>query len=69
MKVLISVDMEGICGVTSWVQVMPPEVEGAREAVGRARDAAPWRLAPDSRAEIDFDHQARAQACLFVPGV
>src|ERR671912_2196018 len=26
MKVLISADMEGTCGVVSWVQVMPPEV-------------------------------------------
>jgi D-amino peptidase len=26
MKILISADMEGVCGVTSWVQVMPPEV-------------------------------------------
>ena len=43
--------------------------EGAREAMARARDAAPWRLAPDTLAEIDFDHQARAQACLFIPGV
>jgi D-amino peptidase len=25
MKVLVSADMEGVCGVTSWVQVMPPE--------------------------------------------
>jgi len=25
MKVLISADMEGTCGVVSWVQVMPPE--------------------------------------------
>ena len=25
MNVLISADMEGVCGVTSWVQVMPPE--------------------------------------------
>lgn len=25
MKILISADMEGVCGVTSWVQVMPPE--------------------------------------------
>ena len=25
MKVLISADMEGVCGVSSWVQVMPPE--------------------------------------------
>ncbi|UCH26243.1 MAG: M55 family metallopeptidase [Trueperaceae bacterium] len=26
MKILISADMEGVCGVTSWVQVMPPEL-------------------------------------------
>jgi D-amino peptidase len=31
MKVLISADMEGTCGVVSWVQVMPPEVVGSRE--------------------------------------
>jgi len=31
MKVLISADMEGTCGVSSWVQVMPPEVVGGRE--------------------------------------
>ena len=28
MKVLSSADMEGTCGVTSWVQVMPPEYGG-----------------------------------------
>jgi D-amino peptidase len=28
MKVLISADMEGTCGVVSWVQVMPPEIVG-----------------------------------------
>jgi len=42
---------------------------GAREAVARAGGATAWRLAADTRAEIDFDHQARAQACLFLPGV
>jgi D-amino peptidase len=31
MKVLISADMEGTCGVVSWVQVMPPEVVGGEE--------------------------------------
>lgn len=31
MKVLISADMEGTCGVVSWVQVMPPEVVGNSE--------------------------------------
>lgn len=43
--------------------------EGAEEAVRRAAEAEPWRLPPGSRVEIDFDHQARAQACLFIPGV
>ncbi len=28
VKVLISADMEGTCGVVSWVQVMPPDVVG-----------------------------------------
>lgn len=28
MKVVISVDMEGVCGVSSWVQVSPPEFGG-----------------------------------------
>jgi len=28
MKVLISADMEGTCGVVSWVQVIPPEIAG-----------------------------------------
>ena len=31
MKVLISADMEGTCGIVSWVQVMPPEVVAGRE--------------------------------------
>ena len=43
--------------------------EGAQEAVARARSATPWRLRAGARVEIDFDHQARAQACLFIPGV
>lgn len=28
MKVLISADMEGTCGVVNWVQVIPPEIAG-----------------------------------------
>lgn len=31
MKVLISADMEGTCGVVSWVQVMPPEYVSGSE--------------------------------------
>src|SRR5829696_9712774 len=35
MKVLISADMEGTCGVVSWVQVMPREVAGHSEPTSR----------------------------------
>ncbi|MDQ3225593.1 MAG: M55 family metallopeptidase [Chloroflexota bacterium] len=37
MKVLISADMEGTCGVVSWTQVMPPEVVGGSEPVSQDR--------------------------------
>ena len=37
MKVLISADMEGTCGVVSWTQVMPPEVVGAGEPTSQDR--------------------------------
>jgi D-amino peptidase len=43
--------------------------DGAEEAVRRAGAAEPYRLGPDCRVEIDFDHQARAQACLCIPHV
>lgn len=43
--------------------------EGAEAAVRAAGEARPWRLTSGSRIEIDFDHQARAQACLFIPEV
>jgi D-amino peptidase len=43
--------------------------EGAERALRQAAGAKPWRLASGCRVEIDFDHQARAQACLFIPGV
>lgn len=43
--------------------------EGARAALARASSATPWRFATGTRVEIDLDHQARAQACLFLPGV
>lgn len=40
MKVVISVDMEGVCGVNSWVQVSPPEFGGLVSGVEyeRARE-------------------------------
>ena len=37
MKVLISADMEGTCGVVSWVQVMPPEYVGEGEPTAADR--------------------------------
>ncbi len=37
MKVLISADMEGTCGVVSWTQVMPPEVVGGSEPASQDR--------------------------------
>ena len=41
MNVVISVDMEGVCGVASWVQVSPPEfgglVNGAEYQAARER--------------------------------
>ncbi|WP_102127454.1 M55 family metallopeptidase [Deinococcus planocerae] len=49
MNVVISVDMEGVCGVSSWVQVSPPEFGGlvsgteyqaARERMTREAAAA-----------------------------
>lgn len=42
---------------------------GAEEAVRRATEAKVWTLPSACRVEIDFDHQARAQACLSIPGV
>ena len=43
--------------------------EGAEQAVKRAADAKPWTLPPNCTVEIDFDHQARADQCLYIPSV
>ncbi|WP_293912969.1 M55 family metallopeptidase [Deinococcus sp.] len=37
MNVVISVDMEGVCGVSSWVQVSPPEFGGLVSGAGYER--------------------------------
>ncbi len=42
---------------------------GAREAVQRAATAQPWRPNPGFRVEVDFEHQARADQCAYIPGV
>ncbi|MGH2561566.1 MAG: M55 family metallopeptidase [Thermomicrobiales bacterium] len=54
MKVLISADMEGTCGVVSWVQVMPPEYGGAGEATASGEyERARLRLTREVNAAIE----------------
>lgn len=51
MKVLISADMEGTCGVVNWVQVIPPDVAGA----GRASSTVEYE-----RARLRMTHEVNA---------
>src|SRR5919112_6789583 len=54
MKVLISADMEGTCGVVSWVQVMPPEVVSGAEASSTVEyELARRRLTREVNAAIE----------------
>jgi D-amino peptidase len=43
--------------------------QGAEEATRRAAQARPWTLPRGCRIEVDFDHQSRADQCLYIPGV
>ncbi|MGH2616733.1 MAG: M55 family metallopeptidase [Thermomicrobiales bacterium] len=43
--------------------------EAAEQAVGRARDAPPFTLETGGAVELTFDHQARADQAVLVPGV
>lgn len=43
--------------------------QGAEEAVRRAADARPWTMPHGCRVEVDFDHQTRADQCLYIPGI
>ena len=43
--------------------------QGAQEAVRRAANAQPWKPRPGFRVEVDFEHQARADQCIYLPGV
>jgi D-amino peptidase len=43
--------------------------EAAEVAVRRAAGLSPWRLRPGCRVELAFDHQARADQAVLVPGV
>lgn len=54
VKVLISADMEGVCGVVSWVQVMPPEVVAGEEASSTVEyERARARLTREVNAAIE----------------
>jgi D-amino peptidase len=43
--------------------------QGAEEAMRRVAEAKPWVMAANCQIEIDFDHQTRADQCLYIPGV
>lgn len=54
MKVLISADMEGTCGVSSWVQVMPPEVVGSSEPSSQTEyERARHRMTAEVNAAVE----------------
>ena len=54
MKILISADMEGTCGVSSWVHVMPPEGAGAGEPANQTEyERARLRMTREVNAAIE----------------
>ncbi len=54
MRVVISADMEGTCGVVSWVQVMPPEVGGGSGPTSTVEyERARLRMTREVNAAID----------------
>ncbi|HKG24695.1 MAG TPA: M55 family metallopeptidase [Thermomicrobiales bacterium] len=53
MKVLISADMEGTCGVASWVQVTPPEDAGGSPVSQVEYDRARLRMTREVNAAIE----------------
>jgi D-amino peptidase len=59
VKVLISADMEGTCGVVSWVQVMPPEV-GEQPSSQTEYDRARLRMTREVNAAIEGALEAGA---------
>jgi D-amino peptidase len=60
VKVLISADMEGTCGVVSWVQVMPPEV-GEQPSSQSEYDRARLRMTREVNAAIEEALEAGAE--------
>jgi D-amino peptidase len=53
VKVLISADMEGTCGVASWVQVTPPEDSGGAPVSQVEYDRARLRMTREVNAAIE----------------
>ena len=53
MKVLISADMEGTCGVSSWVHVMPPENGGPMASSQTEYNRARARMTQEVNAAAD----------------
>lgn len=62
MKVVISVDMEGVCGVASWVQVSPPEFGGLVN--GTEYQAARERMTREAAAAAEGALEAGAKSVL-----
>lgn len=62
MKVLISADMEGTCGVSSWVQVTPTEYAGTREPSNQTEyDRVRHRMTAEVNAAIEGALEAGAE--------
>ncbi|HLT21498.1 MAG TPA: M55 family metallopeptidase [Thermomicrobiales bacterium] len=53
MKILISADMEGTCGVSSWVHVTPPELAGSGPASTAEYERARLRMTHEVNAAIE----------------
>ena len=53
MKVLISADMEGTCGVVSWVHVMPPEYGGDEPTNQTEYERARARMTAEVNAAVE----------------
>ena len=68
MKVLISADMEGSCGVVSWVHVMPPEYGDGPSSTAeyeraRARMTREVNAAIEGAASVLIDATAPGETC------
>src|SRR5690554_5155256 len=53
MKVLISADMEGTCGVVNWVQVTPPDLAGSSPSSSAEYERARMRMTREVNAAIE----------------